>query len=665
MAERPDSHDQGKTMTGARLTLCGTPALVAAPGRPPLTSRKGLALLAYLALTGRTLARASLADLLWPDRERAEALSNLRRTLYRVRAALDPDAFDGDADSLGLRRETLWVDALAFRDALQAHPPHGEPSAASALALADAARLCGGALLDGFRLPGCPAFEEWLTLEREAHKQSLCRVLRHLAEAALNVGEHDAALRWAGRWAALDPLAEHAQRMAMRAQAQSGNAAAAIARYERWQTLLAQELGMPPAAETRALYRALRSGEPLPPRGGHVGAHEVRYARGSGVHIAYQVVGDGAVDLLVAPGFVSHLEHLWRSPPLRSVLTRLARKTRLVLFDRRGVGLSERLGAAPTLHATATDVDAVLDAIGSASAVLFGFSEGGPAALLYAALRPERVRGLVLYGTMARGLRAPDYPWALDEIQFDRWLDRLVSGWGKPVPHEAFAPSHAADAALWRWYGELLRLGSSPAGIRAILGALRDLDVRSLLPHVNTPTLLLQRRGDRVVRAGAGRFLAERLPGARYLELDGGDHWWWLGDSEAFLQAVEGFVEELASRPAEAAAIRTVLLLATPAGAGVTSDHADPLAALEATRHVGSAPGTAAGLRAAVHAGPREEDTAGLTGRLLAAARPGEVLVTDRVRDVACAVGYAFSPRRPAGGRSAAPALWALTARPA
>lgn len=651
-------------MDHPRLILCGTPAVEPGGGRAALRSRKGLALLAYLALTRRRVGRTTLAELFWPDHERADGLTNLRRTLYRVRATLGRDGVEVVGDRLGLPGKGLWVDVWAFRDALEAHQRHADVASLRADELLEITRRCQGPLLDGLRLPDCPAFETWLALEREAHLQMLCRVFRQLAEGALGRGESGAALHWAWRWTALDPLAEPAHRLVMRAHASRGDVPAAIECYEAWRALLDRELGMPPGAETEALHRALRAGEPLPPPGRTAFVPEVRYARSGGLHIAYQVVGDGVTDLVLAPGFVSHLEHLWRSPPLRAVLGRLAQRTRLVLFDRRGVGLSERVGAAPTLYATATDLQAVLDATGSATAVLFGFSEGGPAALLYAALHPQRVRGLVLYGTMARGLRARDYPWALDAAQFDRWLERLVAAWGRPVPHEAFAPSHVADASLWRWYGELMRLGSSPGGVRAVLGALRDLDVRSLLAHVEAPTLLLQRRGDRVVRVGAGRYLAERLKGARYVELEGEDHWWWLGDSETFLREVDAFIEEVASRPPPATTVRTALAVQAGPGASVDTAHPDPLAALEATEHVDRR--AAKGLRAAIHCSSSARDAARVARGLASAARPGEVLATDRVHDIARAVGYEFAARDPAAGvgASAQMRLWALTRRP-
>jgi pimeloyl-ACP methyl ester carboxylesterase len=424
-------------------------------------------------------------------------------------------------------------------------------------------------------------------------------------------------------------------------------------------------------------------------------------------------VGAGPIDLLVAPGFVSHLEHIWRSVPLRATLSRLAGRSRLILFDRRGVGLSDRVGAPPTLAHTAHDLGTVLDAVGSRSAVLFGFSEGGPAAALFAALHPERVRGLLLYGTMARGLRTKDHPWALEEAQFDTWLAQLVARWGKAVPHEAFAPSRVGDRALWTWYAELLRLGSSPGAVRGVLGALKTLDIRPLLPWVEAPTLVLHRTGDRIVRIGAGRYLAAHLPRARLVELDGDDHWWWLGNAGALLDNVERFLDEraaaspgtplvsvLCALPASAAGGTAALapifeqLVAReggtpldrgaapqPGDAARASDAAaaarqhgdgprwaefgDPLRALRCARGLAEAGDrSGASPRLGVHCGPATPRGAGpetCAGAALAAAtaaRPGETLVTARAQAFGAATGFTFGPRRSAAGDGPSPGPW-------
>lgn len=218
---------------------------------------------------------------------------------------------------------------------------------------------------------------------------------------------------------------------------------------------------------------------------------------------------------------------------------------RLILFDRRGIGLSDRVGAAPTVEATAEDLLTVLDAVRSRRAVLIGASEGGPGCIQFGVTHPDRLAGLVLYGSMAKGSKAPDYPFALTRAQYDAWLQSLVRHWGGPAAIATFAPSVVGDRQAESWWSSLLRSASSPGAIKAVLEALRDTDVRSLLPHISTPSLILHRRGDCAVRIEAGRHLAHAIPGARLVELGGADHWLWAGDYHSVLEQIRTFCSEI------------------------------------------------------------------------------------------------------------------------
>ena len=267
-----------------------------------------------------------------------------------------------------------------------------------------------------------------------------------------------------------------------------------------------------------------------------------RYAERSGLHIAYQVVGTGPPDIVVVPGFVSHVERMWEEPRCRAVLTALSQMGRLIVFDRRGVGLSDRVGAPPTVEATAEDLTNVMDAAGCRRALLIGASEGGPGCIHFAASRPERLTGLVLYGSLAKGSWTPDYPFVLTHEQYDLWLRRLIGDWGGPAEIATFAPSLVGDGQAERWWAGLLRAASSPGAIKAVMESLRDTDARPLLPRIATPTLVVHRRGDRAVRVEAGRHLAGAIPGARLVELDGDDHWLWAGDHRRVLEQICAFV---------------------------------------------------------------------------------------------------------------------------
>ena len=291
------------------------------------------------------------------------------------------------------------------------------------------------------------------------------------------------------------------------------------------------------------------------------GRPQTHYIRSGDVHIAYQVLGKGPVDLVFVGGFVSHLEQAWEEPGLSQFMQRLASFSRLIIFDKRGMGLSERVGYSPCLDHTMDDILAVMDAANSQRAVLFGVSEGGPNSILFAATYPDRVTALILYGTMAKFTRTADYPWALTPRQWDAWLDRLIDNWGNPTSIEYFAPSRAHDPAFLTWWAQLLRLGSSPAGVKSVLEVARDIDVRHVLPAVRVPTLVLHRAGDKAMRVEGGRYLAQHIQNAKYVELDGDDHWWWVGDTEAILVEIELFLQDITEPEVPDRMLATILFV--------------------------------------------------------------------------------------------------------
>jgi pimeloyl-ACP methyl ester carboxylesterase len=268
-------------------------------------------------------------------------------------------------------------------------------------------------------------------------------------------------------------------------------------------------------------------------------ASPTRYADSDGVSIAYQVHGDGPVDLVFVAGFVFHVEAVWEHPGVARLLNRLASFSRLILFDKRGQGLSDRPRRPPTLEESMSDVRAVIDAAGGDHVALLGVDMGGPMSTLFAAAHPERVSALILYGTYARLLRAPDFPHALPESVFDRWGDRVRAGWGGAVGIDQWAPSARHDAAFTDWWARMLRQGTSPTAAIELLDLYREVDVRAILPTIHVPTLVLHRRDDTMIRADQGRYLAEHIPDARYVELPGEDHMLMAGDYDAVLDEIE------------------------------------------------------------------------------------------------------------------------------
>jgi class 3 adenylate cyclase len=273
-----------------------------------------------------------------------------------------------------------------------------------------------------------------------------------------------------------------------------------------------------------------------------VGLQEVSYASNRDVSIAYMVLGDGPIDLVFVGGFVSHLEIAWEAAPVRRFFERLASFARVIVWDKREQGLSDRLGQPPTLEQGMDDLAAVMDAADSERAALFGISEGGPMAALFAASFPDRVSHLVLYGTYARMTRSEDHPAGVERSVLEQWIEGMGDGWGGPAGLELFAPSVAQDEETVRWWTHLLRSGTSPRAVRDLMRMYLDIDVRPALGAITAPTLLLHRRGDRLVRSEQGRALAALMPSARYVELDGADHVAFFGDSEAILDEAEEFV---------------------------------------------------------------------------------------------------------------------------
>jgi pimeloyl-ACP methyl ester carboxylesterase len=363
----------------------------------------------------------------------------------------------------------------------------------------------------------------------------LVQALERLAEKSLAAADGHAALQAALRLLGLDPLSEVAHRQAIRAHLTSGDRHGAERQFEACRKLLADELGVAPERETADLLDASVSPAPA----------ATRYADSSGIHLAWQSVGTGTIDIVFVPGFVSHVERAWEEPRAKRFLTSLSYLGRLIFFDRRGVGLSDRVGAAPTVEATAEDIATVLDAAGSRRALLFGASEGGPGCIRFAADHPSRLVGLVLYGSLARGCWSLDYPHVLTPAQYEAWLKRLVAQWGGPSEIATFAPSLADERQARSWWAGLLRAASSPGAIRGVLESLRDTDVTALLPRIEVPTLVLHRTGDRAVRIEAGRQLAAAVPGARFVELAGEDHWPWAGDQEALVDQLRAFASNL------------------------------------------------------------------------------------------------------------------------
>ncbi len=288
------------------------------------------------------------------------------------------------------------------------------------------------------------------------------------------------------------------------------------------------------------------------------------YAKSGDVSIAYQVVGGGPIDLVLTLGFATHVELQWESPAFARFFERISAFSRLIIFDKRGTGLSDPATEVPTLEQRIDDVRAVMDAARSERAALFGVSEGGPMSALFAATYPARVRALVLHGAMGRTTEAPDYPWASPaEALRESAAEFIVPYWGRQAEGmvELFAPSFVDDPQAVEFTARMERTAASPAMVQRIFEMFLDIDVRAILGTIHVPTLVLHRRGDRVVNRRAGRELAEQIPGARYVELPGIDHLPWAGDSEAVVGEIEEFLTGTRSIPEPDRVLATVMFM--------------------------------------------------------------------------------------------------------
>jgi class 3 adenylate cyclase len=269
---------------------------------------------------------------------------------------------------------------------------------------------------------------------------------------------------------------------------------------------------------------------------------EVRFARSGGVDVAYRVVGEGPVDLVYAQGATTHLELYWELPQFRRYCERLAEFTRLILFDKRGMGMSDRVPGATTLEERMDDIRAVMDAAGSERAAIMGESEGGPLAMLFAAAHPERTVALILQGAEVRERTDDDWPWGEGtEDEFEAAMATLPERWGKGLGIDVIAPSIAGQSWAREWAGRMQRQANTPAAAEAFMRMAFDIDVRHVAPAINVPTLIVHTVGDRVCHVENARFLARTIPGARYVELPGEDHVPWF-DPEATLAEIREFL---------------------------------------------------------------------------------------------------------------------------
>ena len=546
--------------------LFGTPRLKCQGETIELSLRKALALLSYLVVTKGNFSRDELATLLWPESDQSNARASLRRTLYVVNKNVGEETLLTSGETICLNAKVdIWTDVETFRQNIADCNIESELrinlDTNCIASLENAVALYKGDFLAGFSLPDSPGFDEWQFFEAENLRGLLSIALRHLVATYESQGDISRAIHHARHWLSLDTMHEPAHRLLMELYDKFGQHAAALRQYRECRRILDQELGVLPQLETSELYENIRLHREIKTPPPTTVRPEVKYTASGDVKIAYVVMGEGPVDILYVCGYITHMEHVWELPEFATFFDEQASFSRVILFDRRGVGLSERVGYPPTMEDTLDDIIAVMRATKSKHPVLVGYLEGGPNSMLFAATYPERVAGLILYGTCAKWTRSEDFPWMITQEQYDRWLQNIYEHWGEAFNLEAYAPSRANESELQEWWAKFMRLASSPGGIKAVLEVMRDIDVRHILPTIRTPTLILQRRENRVIRVGAARHLAGHIPGARYIELEGQDLFPFIGDSQSILWEIQNFVQNLSSPAIPEGMLATILLL--------------------------------------------------------------------------------------------------------
>jgi DNA-binding SARP family transcriptional activator/pimeloyl-ACP methyl ester carboxylesterase len=672
------------------------PVEVTAGGRPlGLGGARARAVLAILLAHANQVVPADrLTDELWPGHPAGKAAASLQVRLSELRRAFRSA---GEADRLATRppgylltvvpAEADWLRFAQLAEAGNAALAAGDVATA-ARRLGDALVLWRGAAFAGIDVSSVRA-------EAGRLEEMRLAALESWAEALLACGRHAELVPELEALTAAHPLRERLWSARMLALYLAGRQADALRAYGDLRAVLDAELGIEPAPALRDLHARLVRQDPALDRPARRAAGEsaapprTRYVQtADGVHIAYQILGHGDRDIVFVPGLMSHLELLWESPETGEFFQRLATLGRLIMFDKRDTGMSDRSPGTSTLEERMDDVRAVMDAAGSARAVLFGYSEGAPMSILFAATSPERVTSLILGSAAARWFPAPGYPCGQGSEEMYRALHEIAENrWGQGATIDWYLPSRADSPYVREVVGRFERMAINPSAFLRMLAMIREIDVRDVLPAIHVPTLVIQHLGDRITTPCHGRYLASHIAGARYFEQPG-DHSLRFADprgSDALFGEIAGFLTGT-GRPTEPDRVLATILLAQACDAG-PNGYPDSLAAREAiTRTIvqahrgrwirGSdrailatfeAPGQAIRCAAAVrddaaaldiplasgiHTGEIDragDDIAGMAvhiaSSVAALARPAEILVSRTVKDLLAGSGICFAAR--------------------
>jgi DNA-binding SARP family transcriptional activator/pimeloyl-ACP methyl ester carboxylesterase len=668
-------------------------------GEVRLRTGKEPALLALLLVNAnRTVALDGIVDALWGEDVPETAQKMVQVYVSHLRKLLPPDTLRTRPPGYSLAVEPEQLDLHRFETAVA--EARAELEAGDAAAAAD--RFTAALAL--WRGPALAEFptEPFAQIQAARLEDLRLYAVEGRLEAVLALGGHEAAVGELEALLAQHPLRERLRSQHMLALYRSGRHAEALAGYQAFRRKLSDELGIEPSPTLRELERRMLKQDPsldLPARAVSAAtapAADVAYARSGDVRIAYQVVGDGPVDLILVHGWVCTFQPGWEYPKLAAFYRRLASMGRLILFDKRGTGLSDRVSPErlPDLETRMDDVRAVLDAVGSRRAVVLGFSEGGSMSTLFAATHPDRTHALVLVGTFPRMMRAPNFPIGhTEDVYRQRFAALEEDDWAQSVTREwlgRVAPDLVGDEDAVRWYISYVMRGASPAAVAALWRMNQQIDIRGVLPTIAVPTLVAFRSqeyfGERT------RFMGEHIPGARVVELPGNDHLPWEGDREALLDELERFLSGVQEDVEPNRVLATLLFtdvvgstrkavelgdrawqeLLTKhhrvvraqiarfrgrevdmAGDGVFATFDGPARAVRCAAAIRDGlKGLGLAVRAGIHTGEIEQANGGVRGiavhiaaRVSAKADAGEVLVSSTVKDIVAGSGIEFEER--------------------
>lgn len=515
---------------GPHFHFHGYPAVHVDGRLVPLKLKRALALLVFLSAQQRPVGRESVAALLWPDSPVEVARARLRRLVHETHAAVGVPLIDGDGDALWLSRG--WTSDLAATQAAVQAVSDTQPLSSSHLDLLT--RPGAAAILNGFDIDS-EAFEDWLAESRRTHASQLVSALARAAAIALKAGDLDTADRTSTALLLHDPHAEQGHIVRIESRALRGDIAGVESAYFDCANVMRSEFGLGPSGRIESVYATASAA---------LGAKEVkiRYAPTSSGKVAYVTWGQGDSTLVFMWGGAINIELALEERRARRFLDSLASNHRLVLLDRRGTGLSERVGVVPNADNGLEDIEAVLDHMGASRVWLFGSLVAGTFAIEFALRRAQRLAGLILYATSPKGSWSEDWPWVKTPAEFAAWVALLTDPTRVLDSLSYCAPSVADDPTVRNWFVRVVRNSVSDVGREAIMRAYQNTDLRPHLGELRMPTLVMHRRGDRIISFQASKHMAGAIPNARFVLLEGDDNFLWCGDSEAALEAINRFI---------------------------------------------------------------------------------------------------------------------------